>query len=78
MSGFHSSAAIASLAAQAGGDVFDIVLNGRTAIVESIEQDFDDRMHVAVVDRRRSGWIWRSAPTGHRFFFTAEEVELLS
>jgi hypothetical protein len=61
-----------------GGDVFDIVLNGRTAIVESIEQDFDDRTHVAVViedDPGRDLGMMRQP--GHRFFFTAEEVELL-
>lgn len=62
-----------------GGDVFDIVLNGRTAIVESIEQDFDDRMHVAVVIEDDPGLdLGLMRQPGHRFFFTAEEVELLS
>jgi hypothetical protein len=62
-----------------GGDVFDVVLNGRTAIIESIEQDFDDRIHVAVViedDPGRDLGVMRQP--GHRFFFSAEEVELLS
>ena len=31
------------------GDVFDIVLAGRVGIIESIEQDFDNRTHIAVV-----------------------------
>ena len=31
-----------------GGDIFDLVLNSKTATIESIEQDFEDRYHVAV------------------------------
>ena len=61
-----------------GGDVFDIVLNGRTAIVESVEQDFEDRTHIAVIiedDPGRDLGLMRQP--GHRFFFSAEEVELL-
>jgi hypothetical protein len=61
-----------------GGDVFDIVLNGRTAIIESIEQDFEDRTHVAVIiedDPGRDLGLMRQP--GHRFFFSAEEVEPL-
>jgi hypothetical protein len=61
-----------------GGDVFDIVLNGRTAIVESIEHDFDDRMHVAVIIEDDPGLeLGLMRQPGHRFFFSPEEVEPL-
>jgi hypothetical protein len=61
-----------------GGDVFDIVLAGRVAIVESVEQDFEDRFHVSVViedDPGRDLGMMRQP--GHRFFFSPEELELL-
>jgi hypothetical protein len=62
-----------------GADIFDVVLAGRVAIIESIEQDFDNRTHVAVVIEddpgKDLGWIRQ---TGHRFFFSIDEVELLS
>jgi hydrogenase maturation protease len=59
-----------------GGDVFDVVLAGRVAIVESVEQDFDNRTHVAVIiedDPGRDLGLLRQP--GHRFFFSADEVE---
>jgi hypothetical protein len=31
-----------------GGDIFDLALVGKAAVVESIEQDYDDRVHVTV------------------------------
>src|SRR6185437_5342771 len=31
-----------------GGDIMDLALAGKLAFVESIEQDFEDRIHVAV------------------------------
>ena len=59
-----------------GGDVFDVVLAGRVAVVESVEQDFDNRTHVAVIiedDPGRDLGLLRQP--GHRFFFSADEVE---
>ena len=31
-----------------GGDIFDLALAGKTATIESIEQDYEDQFHVAV------------------------------
>jgi hydrogenase maturation protease len=61
-----------------GGDVLDIVLAGQTAIVESLEQDYEGKVHVCVVienDPGRDLGLLRQP--GHRFFFDAEEVEPL-
>jgi hypothetical protein len=61
-----------------GGDVFDIVLQDQIAIVEAIERDFEDRVHVAVTlldDPGRDLGLQRMP--GHRFFFSPSEVESL-
>ncbi len=61
-----------------GGDVFDIALAGQTALIESLEQDYEGKIHVCVVienDPGRDLGLLRQP--GHRFFFDAEEVELL-
>ncbi len=59
-----------------GGDVFDIALNGKIAVIESIEQDYEGNVHVCVVvddDPGRDIGLMRQP--GHRFFFAASEVE---
>jgi hydrogenase maturation protease len=59
-----------------GGDIFDIALKGKIAVVESIEQDYEGKMHVCVVvddDPGRDIGLMRQP--GHRFFFAAGEVE---
>lgn len=59
-----------------GGDIFDLALAGKTAIIEAIEQDYDNNIHFAVVledDPGRDLGMLRQP--GHRFFFSAEEVE---
>jgi hydrogenase maturation protease len=61
------------------GDVMDIALAGKTAMIESIEQDYEGKFHVCVVaddDPGRDIGIMRQP--GHRFFFDPEEVEPLS
>jgi hydrogenase maturation protease len=63
---------------RAGGDVMDIALTGKTAIIESIEQDYEGKIHIGVVvddDPGRDIGLMRQP--GHRFFFTPEEVEPL-
>jgi hydrogenase maturation protease len=61
-----------------GGDVFDIALAGRVAIVEAIEQDYDARLHVAVTLEDDPGRdLGLARQPGHRFFFAPEEVEPL-
>ena len=61
-----------------GSDIFDIVLKDQIAIVEAIERDFEDRVHVAVTlldDPGRDLGMQRMP--GHRFFFSPSEVESL-
>jgi len=56
----------------------DIVLAGKTAIIESIEQDYEGKIHLCVVvddDPGRDIGLMRQP--GHRFFFTLGEVEPL-
>ncbi len=63
---------------RAGGDIFDIALAGQVAIIESIEQDYDEKIHLAVVledDPGRDLGMLRQP--GHRFFFSPEEIEPL-
>jgi hypothetical protein len=59
-----------------GGDVFDMALEGKIAIVECIEQDYEGKFHLAVVleeDPGRDMGMLRQP--GHRFFFDPQEVE---
>lgn len=61
---------------KAGGDVFDLALDGKIAAVESIEQDYEGNLHVCVVveeDPGRDMGLMRHP--GHRFFFASSEVE---
>jgi hypothetical protein len=61
-----------------GGDIMDLALEGKIATVESIEQDYEDRVHVAVtVDDDPGNDLGRQRQPGHRFFFKPEEVEPL-
>ena len=61
-----------------GGDMLDLALAGRTALVEAIEQDYEGELHLAVVlddDPGRDLGLLRQP--GHRFFFRPSEVEPL-
>jgi hypothetical protein len=63
---------------QAGRDIFDLALSGKVAIVEKIEQDFEDRVLLAVSVEDDPGREMVDMPVlGHRFFFSPEEVEPL-
>jgi hydrogenase maturation protease len=60
------------------GDVMDIALSGKTAMVESIEQDYEGKFHVCVVADDDPGRdIGMMRQPGHRFFFDPEEIEPL-
>ena len=64
---------------RARGDVFDMALSGKTAVIEAIEEDYEGNTHLAVVvddDPGRDFGMLRQP--GHRFFFSIEEVEPLS
>ncbi len=57
-------------------DIFDLALIGKTAAIESIEQDFEGQVYLAVVvddDPGKDLGVFRQP--GHRFFFRPEEVE---
>lgn len=59
-----------------GGDIFDLALAGQVASIESIEQDYEGKLQVAVVledDPGKDLGVLRQP--GHRFFFTPEELE---
>jgi hydrogenase maturation protease len=61
---------------RAGGDVFDLALDGKIAAVESIEQDYEGNLHVCVVVEDDPGRdIGFMRQPGHRFFFAPSEVE---
>jgi hydrogenase maturation protease len=63
---------------RAGGDVFDLVLAGKAATVESIQQDMEGNVSVAVVLEEDPGRdLGAARQPGHRFFFTAGELEPL-
>jgi hypothetical protein len=64
---------------QKKADIMDMALTGKAAIIEAIEQDFEDQIQLAVVlddDPGREFGMMRQP--GHRFFFTPEEVEPLN
>lgn len=57
-------------------DIMDMALRGKVAVVEAIEQDFEDNVQLAVVlddDPGREFGMMRQP--GHRFFFAVDEVE---
>lgn len=67
---------LVKLRPRAGGDIFDLALAGKIAAVESIEQDYEGKVHLAVVlddDPGRDLGMLRQP--GHRFFFSLDEVE---
>ena len=57
-------------------DILDMALAGKIAVIEAIEQDFEDHVQLAVVlddDPGREFGMMRQP--GHRFFFSPEEIE---
>lgn len=59
-------------------DIFDIALDGKIAIVEAVERDFENNVHLAVTVEDDPGRDFGVAKQiGHRFFFGPEEVELV-
>jgi hypothetical protein len=63
----------------AQADAFDLLLDGMTARVEAIQQDFENRVYLVVtVDldpgREQMDEHEKTLP-GHRFFFFPQEVE---
>jgi hypothetical protein len=61
---------------QKSADIMDLALAGKVAIIEAIERDFEDEIHIAVVledDPGRDLGMMRQP--GHRFFFSPIEIE---
>ena len=59
-------------------DIFDLALEGMTATLTAIEQDYEDRIFLAVtLDDDPGKDLGELSKIGHRFFFGVEEVEPL-
>src|SRR4051812_4908989 len=64
---------------RAGGDVFDLALAGRTAVIEGIDEDLDGNIKLAVaIDDDPGRDLGLRKQPGHRFFFSTDEVEPLA
>lgn len=64
---------------QKTADIMDMALKGKIAIIEAIERDFEDQVHLAVVVEEDPGLdLGMLRQPGHRFFFSPQEVEPLS
>jgi len=64
---------------RSGGDIIDSALAGQVAMIEAIEVDFENRVHVAVTLNDDPGRDFgHERMPGHRFFFSPEEIECLS
>ena len=57
-------------------DIMDIAVAGKIAIIESIEQDAENKMHLALVLEDDPGKdLGMARQPGHRFFYSTDEVE---
>jgi hypothetical protein len=60
-------------------DILDMALEGKTATIEAIEQDFENRIYLAVtVDDDPGKDLGQDRQPAHRFFFGVEEIEPIS
>jgi hypothetical protein len=59
-------------------DILDMALKGKAATIAAIEQDFEDRVYLAVtIDDDPGRDLGAQGKPGHRFFYRPEEVELV-
>jgi hypothetical protein len=59
-----------------GGDIMDLALAGKIGIIESIEQDYEGKIQLAIVlDDDPGKDLGMLRQPGHRFFFHVEEIE---
>jgi hypothetical protein len=62
-----------------GKDILDLALAGKAATIASIEQDFENRIHLAVtIDDDPGRDLGIDGKPGHRFFFSPDEIEMIS
>jgi hypothetical protein len=60
---------------RAGGDVMDLALTGRTAVIDGIEEDTDGNVQLAITVEDDPGHdLGEQRQPGHRFFFGLDEV----
>jgi hypothetical protein len=60
-------------------DILDIAMKGKLATIVAIEQDYEDRVYLAVTVEDDPGQdMGVAGKPGHRFFFRPEEVESLT
>jgi len=58
------------------GDIMDVALTGKIGIIESIEQDYEGEVQVAIVIEDDPGKdLGMLRQPGHRFFFKPEEIQ---
>jgi hydrogenase maturation protease len=63
---------------QTGSDIFEVALEGRTALVHEILEDYEGRVQLAVTVADDPGQdLGALRRPGHRFFFDPDEVEPL-
>ncbi len=63
------------LAPKHRADIFDMALVGKVAVVQALEQDFEDQLHVAVVVEEDPGMdLGNARMPGHRFFYKLHEI----
>ena len=63
---------------QGRADVLDLALDGKSAVIVSVEQDFEGRVFYALAFEDDPGHdLGIEGKPGHRFFFRREELELL-
>jgi len=63
---------------RAQGDVIDAALSGKAGLIESIQQDYEGRLHLCVVLEEDPGQdLGLLRQPAHRFFFAPEELEAL-
>ena len=61
-----------------GGDIMDMALAGKTAVVEALELDYEGNFQLAVVlDDDPGKDLGMLRQPGHRFFFQPEEIDPL-
>jgi hypothetical protein len=57
-------------------DAMDMILDGKTAVIEAVEQDVEGAIHFALVLPEDPGSdLGFARMPGHRFFYTSDEVE---
>lgn len=57
-------------------DIFDTLLEGKIAIIDTVEEDYEGNIHLAVVMEDDPGRdLGEMRQAGHRFFYSVDEVE---